>query len=697
VSGSGDEPDDELRAVFSSEAIRHLTLYAAPTADLAQRAGALHGLRGAAAMMHYDDAVAIAVEMENRVRARDPTGADASLPALCQSLRRERIDLGDFDAGAVVARRTLALADARRSERPAAVPPSMPPGAIEPDVLAFFHQEARGRVDRLRAVIDELSRTGEMDALDEAFRHVHAIKGAASVVGLGSVARSAHAIESALAAMRTRTRAPSGDDVDAIEHARLLLHAALTDAAVAPAANLQITALLRNAGLVRDRDFGTKRQAEPADDSKPSVADIVRVPVAAIGSLSETTGEMGFLHDRIDAHADGVRALSRTMADSARAVAHALRRIGPARPWGAPADALATLGTVQRALGRTHEDLELRAERLSRDAGMLQSLAGNARESLAGLGATTARWLFDRVAAVAEDLARRQGKDIVVLRQGEDTVIERTVAERLVEPFAQLARNAVVHGFEEPAVRMSHEKPARATLRLTAAAYGDWRSFVIEDDGVGIDAASVRTSAGVAGVPIDADDDAGALAALFLPGVSTRLVADTAAGRGVGLDLVQREVSELGGTIEVTTCVGAFTRFDVQLRVRPLVQRVLVVFAAGASVAIPIDRVIRVVQSREDAIGARLVTLATAIGARPSRPPSIVPHVANAAGPIVLLDCVGGPLGVQVDDVGRPREFVVRPLPALVAGLKPWAATTLDGEGRVLLVLDVDQVAEAGG
>jgi two-component system chemotaxis sensor kinase CheA len=215
---------------------------------------------------------------------------------------------------------------------------------------------------------------------------------------------------------------------------------------------------------------------------------------------------------------------------------------------------------------------------------------------------------------------------------------------------------------------------------------------VVEDDGAGIDIDAVRAKARALGLVQsgDRDDEQAVLAMLFLPGVSTRVYVDAAAGRGVGLDLVHREIALANGAITVATERGQYTRFAIEITMRAIAERMLVVWAARERLAIPLDRVERIVSHPRDVPDVSVVSLARVAGIASANDNASEDD--DASGEIVIVNTTSGSLGLRIERVDRAREFVVRPLPALLAGLPPWGFATVDGEGNVMLVLDVDHV-----
>ena len=161
--------------------------------------------------------------------------------------------------------------EARRRRSP--LPRASDRPSLDPEVLSFFFSEARTRLDRLDEAIVLLARPNSRESLDEAFRHVHSVKGAASTVGLHSIARAAHALEGALTALKVAGRDLERRELDVLAAARAHLAVALSSPVSAPDATEQLVALLRGAGLIRENDL---RPVEQLPQDRPRQSPGVR-------------------------------------------------------------------------------------------------------------------------------------------------------------------------------------------------------------------------------------------------------------------------------------------------------------------------------------------------------------------------------------------------------------------------------------
>ncbi|MFH6781221.1 MULTISPECIES: chemotaxis protein CheA [Methylobacterium] len=311
--------------------------------------------------------------------------------------------------------------------------------------------------------------------------------------------------------------------------------------------------------------------------------------------------------------------------------------------------------------------------------------------------------VFRRFPRALRDIARRLGKEVTLTLEGEETEIDRDVAEGLFEPLLHLLRNAVDHGIEPPAARETAGKPPAGRIVVGAESRADRVVVSVTDDGRGLDPALLRRRAAERGLmapdALAALDEAGAIDLIFTPGFSTAASVGAVSGRGVGMDAVRAAVARLGGTCTVESRAGAGTAIRLSLpRARSLV-RLLLVEVGPERYGLPMDAVVELARIPR----ARIRDLAP--GAATVLRDRTVPvlHLAD------LLDLPRGPDGprggrssearlavvragdervaIEVDRFAGRADGLVRPLPALAAwpGL---AGTTLSGDGRVLLVLD---------
>ena len=300
------------------------------------------------------------------------------------------------------------------------------------------------------------------------------------------------------------------------------------------------------------------------------------------------------------------------------------------------------------------------------------------------------------------------GKQVRLVTEGEGTEVDRTVIEHLADPLTHMLRNAIDHGLERPEDRVAAGKPAEGVVRLAAMHRGGRIVIEVSDDGAGINRARVRASAVAKGlIAADAalsDDEVDNL--IFLPGFSTAETVSDISGRGVGMDVVRRQVLGLGGRISIASKPGQGSCFTLSLPLTLAVLDGMVVLVAGHTMIVPLTAIIETLQpKRSDVHGfgdqptdaARvvairgtwvpLVDVAVALGFRaaPSDEPGSVALLVEAEG--------GRRAALLVDAILGQRQVVIKSLEANYRPVPGVAAATILGDGRVALILDVDAVA----
>ncbi len=302
--------------------------------------------------------------------------------------------------------------------------------------------------------------------------------------------------------------------------------------------------------------------------------------------------------------------------------------------------------------------------------------------------------LFARLPRAVRAVAEAGGKQVDLAIEGEEVTLDRSLVEALADPLLHLARNAVDHGIEPTAGRLAADKPARGTLRISAARRSGQVRLRVSDDGRGIDRDAVlargveRGLIGPAQAAVATDAEAHAL--LFAPGFSTAEHITDTSGRGVGLDVVSEAMRRLGGSVEVASAPGQGTSFTLRMPLTAAMTPVLLVLVGGQVCALPAGRVEGVT---DDAQGLALIDLATILGLGLGL--GLAPQ---GPGQTVIVSLRGRRVGLSVDRVQRHTDLLLRPLHPALAALPGVGGVGVLGNGEPVLVIEPDGlVTDASG
>jgi two-component system chemotaxis sensor kinase CheA/two-component system sensor histidine kinase and response regulator WspE len=305
----------------------------------------------------------------------------------------------------------------------------------------------------------------------------------------------------------------------------------------------------------------------------------------------------------------------------------------------------------------------------------------------------------------ARDMAREQGKEVECQVRGGETGVDKSILLSLNDPLVHLVRNCIDHGIEAPAGRLEAGKPRAGRIVISARTDGDLLAVTVEDDGRGIDPAAVRAAALKKGI-IGEQQAAGlssraAIDLIFLPGFSTRPAADENSGRGVGLDVVRKRVTALGGSVTVESEAGKGTRFTLRMPQSLSLLKALLVRIDEDVYGIPAMDVESV--GRLDAKDLTEVAGIRAVRYRDRLMPVV------ALGPLLSLN--GGPrsrrphvayvrhgtegAAVVVDGLFGEREVAVKALGAFLKGMRFVTGAAALEDGRVALLLSTPDIVAA--
>jgi two-component system chemotaxis sensor kinase CheA len=325
--------------------------------------------------------------------------------------------------------------------------------------------------------------------------------------------------------------------------------------------------------------------------------------------------------------------------------------------------------------------------------------ARDLHEQVLALRMLPVRSLFARFPRVVRDVAAALGKQATLEVSGEDTELDRTVIERISDPLTHLVRNAVDHGLETPDQRTAAGKPAAGRLCLTAYQQGGSIYIEIDDDGRGLDrdrilAKAVETGLVAAGQELP-DDQVWAL--VFHPGFSTAARLTEVSGRGVGMDVVRRNVEALGGTITIQTARGQGTRFRIKLPLTLAIMDGQALRVGGHQYILPqsaIRETVRPARGTIHTIGPGAELALVHGEALPILRLHRVFAIADAVedpthGLLVVVEHDGRAAALLVDELLGQQQVVVKNLEANYRKVDDVSGATILGDGRVALILDV--------
>lgn len=333
---------------------------------------------------------------------------------------------------------------------------------------------------------------------------------------------------------------------------------------------------------------------------------------------------------------------------------------------------------------------------------VLDRLVAQLQNTVIGMRVLPLRSVFQRFPRVLREMSANLGKPIELKVEGEDTEADKTIVEMLFEPLLHIVRNAIDHGVENADQRRAQGKPAVATIVLRATRDGDQVLIEVTDDGAGIDVERVRKVAldrGMAGgEDLKAMADSDVVDLVFAAGFSTAAQVTEISGRGVGLDAVRAAVEGVGGRVSIASRARVGTTVSFSLPFSVMMTQVMTVEAGGQVFGIPLDAVLETVSVTQEAFSgvgeARVIvhrnrTIPIVELEDLLNPLAEKRRRAETDATVVLASIAGQLIGLQVDRPGERMEVILKPLDGLLSGTPGIAGTTVLGDGRVLLVLDI--------
>jgi two-component system, chemotaxis family, sensor kinase CheA len=375
----------------------------------------------------------------------------------------------------------------------------------------------------------------------------------------------------------------------------------------------------------------------------------------------------------------------------------------PSDKLDALVDLVGELVTLQARLAQT--SLDLKDGSLSSVSEQFERLISQLRDNTMSIRMLPIGSTFNKFRRVVRDLSLELGKEAELVTEGADTELDKTVIERLGDPLVHIIRNSVDHGIEMPEARERAGKPKAGVIKLSARHSGAYVLIQVSDDGKGLDREAIRTKAIERGLMAPSQDmsDQELYQLIFEPGFSTAKKVTTVSGRGVGMDVVKREIDALGGSAHLDTAPGVGMTVTLKIPLTLAIIEGLLVRIGREFFVVPLSCVDGCIEIRRDELSAlgqkRIVSYRD----------ELVPFVslrgffdfALDAGveaepeieQMVIATAQDYRIGLVVDQVIGDYQTVIKPLGRMYRDVDGVSGATILGDGTVALILDVNRLA----
>ncbi len=560
------------------------------------------------------------------------------------------------------------------ASNPAAILPEQPMLAIgqDPELIADFIMESREHLTAAEAQLLALEHNPENgEAINTIFRAFHTIKGLAGFLDFPAIQDFAHEVETLLDMARNGT---------------VPVHSTLIDII------LQSTDYM---GQCLD-GVETGRQPEKG-------------PAELLARIRQTIAGDSVVEAAADAAAEG------SLMQLAAAVATPARENKPAASGEGHRAVKVDTGKLDRlvemvgemviAQSQVQHDPEMtkvRSSRLTRNLSQLTRITLDVQRVAMTMRMVPVAQMFQRLSRLVRDLARKSGKQVQLELSGEDTELDRNLVEEVADPLMHMIRNAVDHGAEPPAARVAAGKNPVARIDLRASYQGGFIKIEIADDGRGLVREKILKKARERGLVTNGDEltEQEVFGLIFEPGFSTADQVTDVSGRGVGMDVVRKQIMKLRGRVDIASREGFGTTFSIKLPLTLAIIDGLVVGVGSERYVVPIFAVKEIFRPAAEAVSSLpeagemilvrggllpIVRLHRRFGVTPrSEEPS--------EGVIIVVESADTTFALLVDELIGKQEVVIKNLGDTFKHVSGVSGGSILGDGTVGLILDMETV-----
>lgn len=593
------------------------------------------------------------------------------------------------------------------------------------DFIAIFKAEIEERLTKMDSSLVALEKKpDDIELIKELNREAHTIKGAARVMGYNDIQDIAHKIEDIFdqAIQKTSIFTPvvASKVFKALDAIRAVLVKVLKNEPV----DIDVAAVVRDLALREegppspipaepapaDKEEKTA-EAAPAPICRPAAFDeYIRVPVARVNKILNLAGEMVISKMKSPQKIAQMKRFHRLIRETERRLSDLHEK---AKDATKDSEFLNLLSFCQAEISRLRVDAVVLSDDISSEAFRLDPAIEELQNRVKELRMLPCSAVFEGLPRMVRDIALQEHKEVDFVVEGEETEVDRKVLEKIKTPLMHILRNCIDHGIEEPAQRQAHGKPRQGTIKIRAFHEAGDVVIEIEDDGRGIDIEQVKATALrkrlVSREELAVMGPHEILNIIFVNGFSTSPIITDVSGRGIGLDVVRRDIEALKGHVMLETQKGLGTKFRLVLPLTIAIIQVLLVRVRGMLFAFPMLSVERTVDILPEDISTVEGKMAIDVLGRTVplvRLDEVLqfPAESDQEGKTAQEKAAGGLfvviavtldkwIGFIVDEIIGEEEVFIKSLGDHLGKIANIGGATILGRGEIVVIVDVADLA----
>ena len=584
-------------------------------------------------------------------------------------------------------------------------------------LMDIFRDEGSEYLKRLGDCLLHLEKEPKNTALlEEIFRNAHNLKGAARILGLTEIARIAHDLESIFSLAKDGKLAITSERIDAITESIDAISSLLTADVKEEAVNIQEPVKQIHRGFAETREA---RQETPVKFgrrvSDSQFLSTVKVSTEKLDNMMNQVGELLISKMRFEQRMDETNSLAALceglIKDISRLKREELRLKGIKKTrsyTNQDKRGAEIVENVSVGLARLNDELTRFTSDFYENQIDLGIVTGGLEESVKNIRMLPLSTIFETMPKMVRDLSRKLSKKVDLKMEGETIELDKRILEGLKDPMVHLITNCIDHGIEQPDERRKAGKNEDGIINITAAAVGGYIEIAVEDDGRGISVDKIKERALKNGLVTE--DMLSGLSKeqlinfVFEPGFSTSDIITDISGRGVGMDIVKKNIGDLNGLISIQSEYGKGSRITIRVPLTLVTVRVILIDISGEVCALPETAIDRILSVKEE----QIFTIGDSEVFRESGdilPIGRLSHIlgfskkededADNEYPAIILEGGEKKAAFIVDNIIGSETIILKNLTFPLTKVRNVSGAALLGDGRIAIVLNPADIIDS--